>query len=91
MGDEDMAEWHEEISDDFFEFADFCEGEAAKASKEIREIIYSSDNLIDVFLTSIKRGKVCGLYSLFDSLFRLWFVSPVPLLSISKSGSQSGP
>ena len=46
MDDEDMAEWHKETKDEFFEFADFYEGEAAKASKELREIIDSSDPLM---------------------------------------------
>lgn len=42
-GDEDMAKWHEEISDEILEYVDFCEEEAAKASKELHEIIDSSD------------------------------------------------
>ena len=46
MGDEDMAEWHKEIRDEFREFADFDEGEAAMASKELRDIIDSSDPLM---------------------------------------------
>ena len=39
MGYENMAEWHEEISDEFFEFGSFYEGKPLKASKELREII----------------------------------------------------
>ena len=46
MGDEDMAEWHKEIRDEFREFAAFDEGEAAMASKELRDIIDSSDPLM---------------------------------------------
>ena len=46
MGDEGMAEWHKDIRDEFREFADFYEGEAAKASKEFRDIIDSSDPLM---------------------------------------------
>ena len=41
-----MVEWHEEISDEFFEYVDFCEEEAAKTSKELHEIIDSSDHLM---------------------------------------------
>ena len=44
--DEDMAEWNEEIGDEFFDFTDFDEEEAAKASKELHEIISLSDPLM---------------------------------------------
>ena len=42
-GNEDMAEWHEEISDEIFEYVDFHGDEASEASKEQHEIIDSSD------------------------------------------------
>ena len=45
-GDEDMAEWHEKISDEFFEYVKILCEEAAKASKELHEIIDSSDPLM---------------------------------------------
>ena len=43
MGEDDMAEWHEEKSDQFFDFVEFYVKETAKASKELHEIIRSSD------------------------------------------------
>ena len=46
MGDEDMAEWHEKISDECFKYAEFYKEETAKASKELFEIIDSSDPLM---------------------------------------------
>ena len=40
-GYEDIAEWHEEISDEFFEYVDFYKDEAlaAKTSTDLFEII----------------------------------------------------
>lgn len=46
LGDEDMAGWYEEISGEFFEFADFCKEDTIMASKELYEIIDSSDPLM---------------------------------------------
>ena len=45
-GDEDMADRHEEISDEFFEYVDFYEEKATKASKGLHKIIDSSDPLM---------------------------------------------
>ena len=45
-GDEDMAEWHKEIGDEFFKHTDFHENEAAKASNELHEIVDSSETLM---------------------------------------------
>lgn len=36
LGDDGMTKWHEEKEDGLFDFADFHEGEAAKAFKELR-------------------------------------------------------
>ena len=43
MGDEDMAECHEAISEEFSEYIDLYKKEAAKVSKELHEIIDSSE------------------------------------------------
>ena len=73
MADENMAEWHEEINDEFSEYADFYEGETAKASKDLLEIIDSSDLLMPP--SKYRKGKslwVAILFQfLFDSLSRL--------------------
>ena len=44
-----MGEWHEEISHEFFKYVDFDKEEPAKASKELRKIINSSDPLMYVW------------------------------------------
>lgn len=59
MGDEDMAECHEAISEEFFEYIDSNKKEISKASKELHEIIDFSDPLMRSLRA--KRGK------------RLWF------------------
>ena len=41
-----MAEWHEEIGDEFFEYTDFHEEEAAMAQRELCKLVDSSDPLI---------------------------------------------
>ena len=46
MGDDDIAEWHEEKGDEFFDFAEFYEREAAKAFKELHGILESSDSMM---------------------------------------------
>ena len=43
MGDEEMVECHEAISEEFFEYIDLYEKKVAKASKGLHEIIDSSD------------------------------------------------
>ena len=46
MGDDDMAEWHEKKGDEFFVFADFYKGEAAKAFKAVCVVLDSSDSIM---------------------------------------------
>lgn len=46
MGDEETAECHKVISEEFSKYFDLYEKEAAKASKELYEIIHSSDFLM---------------------------------------------
>lgn len=46
LGDEDMIEWYKGISGEFLKFAEFYEEKVAKASKELHEIIDSSNTLV---------------------------------------------
>ena len=46
MDDDDMAECHEEKGDEFFDFADSYEGEAAKPLKVLSGLLDSSDSMI---------------------------------------------
>ena len=46
MGDDNMAEWHEEKGDQIFDFTKIYKEEVAKASKELHKIIDSSNPMM---------------------------------------------
>ena len=53
MGDDDMAEWHNEKGDELLDFADFCKGKATKFFRAAWNLRFLG--LHDVFLAGINR------------------------------------